>query len=152
MTKLNSLMGLKIKVGPVKKVKVTNNNDKFKRIGGIRKALVIKTKDGVYKARIIDNEGEKLNNNLLSFTPDSFEVKNRLSVFLKEKDETGRFVRLCRDVTKASCFPGTSERYIPFVENWIIEGYLVHKGLEQAFDFKDLICINNYKVNNVIVE
>ena len=151
MTKLNSLMGLKIKVGPVKKVRVTNSNDKFKRIGGIRKAIVLKTEDGVYKARIID-EGQKPNETLLSFTPDSFEVKNRLSVFLKEKDETGRFVRLCRDVTKASCFPGTSERYIPFVENWIIEGYLVHKGLEQAFDFKDLICINNYKVNNVIVE
>ena len=103
--------------------------------------------NGVYKVSIdIDKDGIK-KEEILDFTPESFNIVDRTTVFLRHKDEHGNNVRIIRSDWKAKFFPGTSETYIPFTENWIIKGYIVKRGLIKLFEFKDLVSIEGYNIN-----
>lgn len=136
---LNSL-----KISVVKPKKKSNS---IKKISKLIRGLVIEDEDGNFKCSIdIKQDDNSYKELIIPFTPKSFEVIDRLSVFTKQKDENGKRIRIVRDASRAKFFPGTQDQYIPFDNNWVIEGYLVQDGLLQMFDFKDLITIDGYDV------
>lgn len=97
--------------------------------------------NGVYKVSVTIKETPKT----LEFTSDSYDLKDRKTVFLKKKGKHG-FVRIIRDEYKAKFYPGVSERYIPFVEHWVVKGWIVKSEGILMFRFKDLVTIEGYNV------
>ena len=130
--------GLKINV--VQKTKKTNS---VRVSNKIIYGTVIKDGD-VYKVSIDkDKNGEK--EEILNFTPESFDVEGKTTVFLKEKDK-GRTVRIIRDEWEAKFHPGGTEKYMPFAENWIVKGHIIKKGFVKLFDFEDLVSLKGYEI------
>lgn len=130
---------LNLKLAVVPKEKKTNVRVSNKIVYG----TVIK-KDGVYKVSIDKDKNGVKTEEILDFTPDSFDVTGKTNVFLRTKDEHGNNVRIIRSEWDAKFHPGTSDKYIPFVENWIVKGYIVKNGIVRLFDFKDLVGIDGY--------
>ena len=132
-------LDLHIKLAVVPKEKKTNVRISNKIVYG----TVIK-ENGVYKVSINVNKDNTNKKEILDFTPNSFDVVGKTSVFLKEKDEHGNNVRIIRSEWDAKFHPGTSDKYVPFAENWIVKGYIVKNGIIRLFDFKDLVGIDGY--------
>lgn len=134
------LSGLKIAIASPKKSRKTS---KYKReSNNLITALVIEDENNELKASIDTNKiGIK---EVLNFTDESFELKDRISIFSKQKDDNGKRIRFIRDVWSAKFFPGLKENYIPFNKNWLVKGYVVTNGLNKLFDFKELIGIKGY--------
>lgn len=133
------LSGLKIAIASPKKSRKTS---KYKRESNkLITALVIEDENNELKVSInTDKIGIK---EVLNFTDESFELKDRISIFSKQKDD-GRRIRFIRDAWSAKFFPGLKENYIPFNKNWLVKGYVVTNGLNKLFDFKELIGIKGY--------
>ena len=136
------LTGLKVVI-PTPKVR---HNSGFRRVNNkIVYGTVIEPEDGIFKVSVeVDKNSTK--EEILDFTTESFEVKNRLTVFIKQKDKNGKRTRVIRDEWKAKVHPGSTEHYIPFNKNWIIKGYIVKDGFIRLFDFKELVGIDGYVI------
>lgn len=130
-------LGLKLAVIPKEK-----KTSSFVRINKVVYGTVVK-KDDVYKVSIENNNKKE---EILDFTPESFDIVGREIVFLKTKDERGNNVRIIRSKWDAKFHPGTSDKYLPFAENWIVKGYVVKQGLIRLFSFKDLVGIAGYTI------
>lgn len=121
------------------------SSSEYVKQGKLIEGTVIEV-DGVYKVSIdLDGNGtsEEL---ILDFTPRSFEIVGRKTVFTRTKDEYGHTCRIIRDENKAKFHPGSIEQYVPFSKNWIVKGYIVKEGFIKLFDFKTLVGINGYIV------
>lgn len=129
------------------KINVVGKTRKTKAAVRVSNKLIYGTviKDGeVYKVSIDkDENGEK--EEILDFTPESFNIEGRSIVFLKKKD-SNRTVRVIRDEWKAKFHPGDTEKYIPFAEKWIVKGYVVKQGFINLFDFKELVSLKGYEI------
>lgn len=135
------LTGLKVVV-PIPKVR---HNSGFRRVNNkIVYGTVIEPEDGIFKVSIENKDSA--NEEILDFTLDSFDVKNRLTVFIKQKDKNGKRTRVIRDEWKARAHPGSTEHYIPFNKNWIVKGYIVKDGYIRLFEFKELVGINGHVI------
>ena len=134
------LSGLKIAIASPKKSRKTS---RYKRESNkLITALVIEDENNELKASIdTDKIGIK---EVLNFTDESFELKDRISIFSKQKDNDGKRTRFIRDIWSAKFFPGLKENYIPFNKNWLVKGYVVTNGFNKLFDFKELIGIKGY--------
>lgn len=130
---------LRIKVAEPKKRKSTA----FKRESKITTGVVVEEEDENFKV-LIQTENSEM---LLPFTPKSFELKDRTTVFTRAKNERGHRMRIIRDAWKAKIHPGFTTQYFPFTKNWIVKGYIVSNGLVKLFDFKDLVGIKGYVTN-----
>lgn len=114
-----------------------------------RKCLaVVKEIDGEFKAVInIDNkhiylkEGDKLSNEqlVLPFTEKSLDLKDKIYVFLKNKDKYGHYVCVIRDRNTAHFFPGTSIQYNTVHDNLLIAGHIIRKNGKMYFEYEDLV-------------
>ena len=94
------------------------------------------------KPDIIDNGQPDLL--VLDFTEESYEIKGVTSVFDRNPDKNGKYIRYIRSETKAKFHPGSPERYVPFCKNWVCSGYIVRCNGKLMFDFNECIAPNGY--------
>lgn len=115
----------------------TNARSKETVIGGITTGIVLLV-DGEYRVEADYVEGTKVN---VPFTPNSYNLKDRLYVFERKKGEHG-YVCVVRDADRAKMNPGDPERYVPFAPGWTVKGHLVKKDGKMYFRFKNIVTIN----------
>lgn len=109
---------------------------------------VVKEIDGEFKAIInIDKQhirlkkGDELSNEqlILPFTKRSLYLKDKIYVFLKEKDKYGHYVCVIRDTTTANLFPGLPTQYNAVHENLLLAGHIIRKNGKMYFEYEDLV-------------
>lgn len=83
---------------------------------------------------------------VLDFTEESYELKGVISVFDRNPDNKGRYVRYIRNETNAKFMPGSPERYVPFCKNWICNGYIVRHNGKMMFDFNECLHPKGYDI------
>ena len=133
-----------------KKVVRTDNNKKL--TSKLVKGLCIKNGDDYLisinvkslKPEIIDKGQPDLL--ILPFTEESYDLKGICSVFDRNPDKKGKYIRYIRNETSAKIMPGSPERYVPFCHNWVCSGYIVRRNGKLMFDFNDCIALNGYGV------
>lgn len=81
---------------------------------------------------------------VLDFTEESYELKGVTSVFDRNPDKHGKYIRYIRNEVHAKNFPGSPERYVPFCKNWICSGYIVRCNGKMMFDFNECIAPKGY--------
>lgn len=124
---------------------------KFKLIGSniSRKCYaVVKEIDGEFKAVININkqhirlkEEDELSNEqlILPFTERSLDLKDKIYVFLKEKDKYGHYVCIIRDTMTANLSPGLPIQYNTVHENLLLAGHIIRKNDKMYFEYEDLV-------------
>lgn len=116
----------------------------IKRISKMTTGLVI-IEHGDYKVRIFSNDYSTSSGDLvLEFTPDSYELKGRETIFTKVISEEIKVTRIIRTQLHSLSFPGSNEKYVPFAPNWIVKGHIVEKDNKKYFEFSDIVTINGY--------
>ena len=81
---------------------------------------------------------------VLDFTEESYEIKGVTSVFDRNPDKNGKYIRYIRSETKAKFHPGSTERYVPFCRNWVCSGYIVRRDGKMMFDFNECLHPQGY--------
>ena len=81
---------------------------------------------------------------VLDFTEESYNLRGVVSVFSRERDDKGNYVRYIRNVSQCKFFPGNKEKLVPFCNNWICSGYIVRKDSKLMFDFNECIAPKGY--------
>ena len=81
---------------------------------------------------------------VLDFTEESYELKNITSVFDRNPDKNGKYIRYIRNEFRAKFFPGNQEKYVPFCPNWVCSGYIVKYNGKMLFDFNECIAPKGY--------
>lgn len=126
-----------------------NTNDIKRTTNKIVKGTVFKEEDGTYKICMsMENDETHPDFRILSFTDRSFELKGKTNVFSRTTDKYGRYTRFIRNETDAKHMPGMPEKYVPFAPNWIVKGYIVKDNNIVKFDFKSLVGISGYDIND----
>lgn len=109
---------------------------------------VVKEIDGEFKAVININKqhirlkkGDELSSEqlILPFTERSLDLKNKIYVFLKEKDKYGHYVCVIRDTITANLFPGLPTQYNAVHENLLLAGHIIRKNGKMYFEYEDLV-------------
>lgn len=123
--------------------KVKRESKAVTKVGKKCQAVVIKD-DDILKARLttspVTDSEETLNEFLvLPLTPDSFNLKGKTKVFLKEKDKYGHYVCVIRDELTAKLHPGVDTQFDTLHEGLLISGHVVKKNGKQYFDYEDLV-------------
>ena len=142
MTKL----GLSLKISVPKKQKTISKNT-IKIEAKNKKGVVFIDENGEYKVSL-SMENDTFNPSLLivPFTEKSYELKGKTSIFSRNKDKDGRYIRHIRSEEKSRFFPGNPDIFVPFAPNWIVKGNLVREGLILKFDFISLVNIKGYNM------
>lgn len=141
MTNLN----LSLKISVPKKQKITSKPSTTIEAKN-KKGYVFINENGEYRVSIVSENDKVYNNMILPFTKESFDLKGRVNVFSKTKDEHNRYVRYVRNSEQAKYFPGDPNVYVPFAPNWIVTGNIVKENLVLKFDFISLVTIKGYNV------
>ena len=123
--------------------KVKRESKAVTKVGKKCQAVVIKDND-VLKARLttspVAGSKETLNEFLvLPLTPNSFNLKGKTKVFLKEKDKYGHYVCVIRDELTAKLHLGVDTQFDTLHEGLLISGHVVKKDGKQYFDYEDLV-------------
>ena len=133
------------------KIKVSAKSPKkridstYKKQSKLVTAIVFIDGDGKYKVRNIEGQSKDL---ILEFTPESYNLKGRESIFTKCKKNFERRTRIIRTKDHAIAYPGSSEIYVPFAPNWEVNGYIVKCGINNfLFEFNDIITIHGYRMD-----
>lgn len=119
-----------------KKAKVQKD---YKRISRLCEATVVKV-NNTYKAKVnLLNNGAASDYTIVSFTPDSYELKGKSIAFSRFRNAAGNYIRFIRTLVTCTNFPGNPNQLSPFKEGLIVSGYLV-KDVEFniLFEFKDI--------------
>lgn len=138
MSKLN--LSLAIKVVENKKKRVSSA---FTKVSKIVQGVIFLDPDEGFKVSI-DTDKNGTDEIILPFTERSYDLFGKETVFRREPDSQGRYIRIVRNKENAKFFPGLQEQYIPFAPNWIVKGYIVKVGLNKQFDFTSLVGIDGY--------
>lgn len=141
----------KISVGKDFKFKLVTKKTKEPKIVYLTKTVRgICIKDGGHysiqvKADILDpsKTSEVLS---LDFTEDSYNLKGLKSIFSRERDEHGNYVRIIRREDRYKHFTANKDRFVPFCHNWICSGRIVKHAGKLMFEFKDCIAPKGYKI------
>ena len=81
---------------------------------------------------------------VLDFTDESYNIVGVISVFDRNSDKNGKYTRYIRSETNAKFHPGSQERYVPFCNNWVCDGYIVKRNGKMMFDFNECIAPEGY--------
>lgn len=82
---------------------------------------------------------------VLDFTEESYELKGVTSVFNRIADKNGKYTRHIRSEINAKFMPGSTEKYVPFCDNWICSGYIIRRNGKMMFDFNECIKPQGYE-------
>ena len=74
----------------------------------------------------------------MPFTQRSDNLKGKTIVFTKFKSKFGNIVKLLRDKSTATHFPGSVEHYTIFRNNYVYSGYVVKEDGLKKFDVTDI--------------
>ena len=116
--------------------------------------------DGEYKAIVnyenkniyIYKDGELSNEQLvLPFTEKSLSLKDKIYVWLKEKDKYGHRVCVIRDYNTAHLHPGIDTQYDAVRENLLLAGHIIRKDDKMYFEYEDLVSYN-YKTESYLCD
>lgn len=110
---------------------------------------ICKKIDGKYYAAV----NLKEDNQIMEFTPKSYDLKNRLIVFSTKLDKNGKPICIYRSELEARHSPGVPRQYTPFCDNHVYSGHIVKKDGKHYFDMKELMgpySINSHLVNKKI--
>lgn len=120
----------------IKKAKIQKD---YKRISRLCEATVVKV-GNTYKAKVnLLNNGCNSDCTIVSFTPESYELKGKSICFSRFKNAAGNYIRYIRTLVTCTHFPGNPNQLSPFKEGLIVSGYLVKDGLYNIlFEFKDI--------------
>lgn len=124
------------KKDPKKRVETT-----YKKVTKLIKGIVFIDGDGKYKVHNVEGEDKNL---VLEFTPESYNLKGRESIFTKCSKNFQKRTRIIRSKDHANVYPGSTEIYVPFAPNWEINGYVVKNGVNMMFEFNDIITVHGY--------
>ena len=113
-------------------------------VTGRKLTAVVIEDEGILKARINTSPVEDIDTItpeflVLPFTEDSFELKGKLEVFAKHKDEYGHRIMVIRDPRVANISPGVPHQYDALQEGLRIEGHICTKGHEKYFRYENLV-------------
>lgn len=131
---------LKFNINLAAGTKTIRNSNKFVKASKLLEAIIIL--DGEeFKARLSSTPVEESLSEfrVLPLTPNSFKLQDKIYVFLKDKDIYGHNQIVIRDKIEAHVSPGLDTQYNVFIENMIINGYIVKKDNRYYFDYKDLV-------------
>lgn len=128
------MIGLGLVIKPV--IKKKKEPVKRKLFNGKRLEALCIIENNIYYAIVKTKDGELK----LEFTDKSYSLLNRDIVFSKTKDEHGKYIRFIRNKIQSLFFPGSSDNFVPFSNNWVINGYIVKINGKEYFDFVDLVC------------
>lgn len=152
---------------PVFSINIANKPKRIKSTGTTisRKCFaVVKIIEGEFKAIInIDKhsirikEGDELSNEqiVLPFTEQSLSLRNKIYVWLKQKDKYNHDVCIIRDSDKAANSPGIPEQYVPLKDNLLIVGHIIRRNGIMYFDYEDIVAFHylaQSKINNISVD
>lgn len=87
---------------------------------------------------------------ILNFTEESYELKGVVSVFDRNPNKHGKYVRYIRSETNSKLMPGSTEKYVPFCNNWVCNGYIIRRNGKMMFNFND--CISPQGYNTIVAE
>lgn len=129
--------------------KTIKTSNKFSKVSNLVEAVIIL--DGEeFKARLSSTPVEESLSEfrLLPLTPNSFKLQDRKYVFLKNKDKYGHNQVVIRDDFEAHNSPGLDSQFNVFIENMVINGYIVKKDNKYYFDYKNLVALreNGYRI------
>lgn len=111
---------------------------------------VFQDTDGIFKIAIsIQKDSPSPDLYVLEFTERSYDLTGKTNVFTRTLDKDGRRTRIIRSELDAKFMPGLPETYIPFAPNWIVKGYIVTDNGSTKFDFKGLVGIGDYNIENI---
>lgn len=82
---------------------------------------------------------------VLDFTEESYNLRGVASVFDRNPDEEGRYIRYIRSESQCKFFPGNKEKLVPFCKGWICSGYIIRRNGKLMFDFNECISPNGYE-------
>lgn len=81
---------------------------------------------------------------VLDFTEESYNIKGLTSIFSRKPDKKGKYTKYIRNETNAKFHPGSTEKYVPFCNNWVCSGYIVKYNGKLMFEFNECIAPNGY--------
>lgn len=129
---------LKFNFTPAKSVKLNNKVDK---ISGLITCICRKDTNDNFIADISDTNDDKFKHiKTCPFTEDSFNLKNKLIIFMKNKDEKNHYVQVHRDELDAMLGPESSNIFTTLCENHKFSGYLVKVNNIIKFKLKSFVC------------
>lgn len=131
------------------KVKVKHETNSSTKLGKKCLAVVIKDNDNILKARLVTSpveDNEWFNEfRVIAFTEDSFNLKGKTHVFLKERDKYGHKVCVIRNYyMQIRLYPGLDTQYDALYEGLLVRGHIVKKNCKHYFDYEDLVAFTEY--------
>lgn len=154
----NPIFTINLASKPKSKSKQTSSNISrkcyavVKKIDGKFKAVI-----NIHKQHIKLKEGDELSNEqlVLPFTKKSLDLKDKIYVFLKNKDKYGHYVCIIRNSSIANISPGSPIQYDVFHENLLITGYIINKNNKMYFEYEDLVAyhyLSKSRICDVIID
>ena len=134
------IFGFTIK--PISSIKLKQETKSFKTVGKKCKAVVIED-NGIFKAKLIsspveNNENELKDIHIIPFSEESFNLKGKTHVFLKEKDKYGHLICIIRDEIESRISPGTNTQYDVLKKGLRLIGHVVNKHGKHYFNYEEL--------------
>lgn len=123
----------------------------FVKIGKRCEAVVVSI-DGTLKARLITSPVEECTELLvIPFTEDSFNLKGKTHIFLKEKDKRNHYICYIRDEFKAKLYPGSDTQFNSLVNGILVSGHVYRKDKQMYFKYENLLAFTEQggRLNNI---
>lgn len=111
-------------------------------------AVVIKDEDKL-KARLVTSpveDNDWFNEFLvIDFTPESFSLKGKTHVFLKERNKYGKKVCVIRDnYLIRELYYGLDTQYDALHEGLLVRGHIIKKNGKHYFNYESLVAFTEY--------
>lgn len=134
------------------KVKVKRESSSSStKLGKFCLAVVFKDEDKL-KARLITSPVEDndwfTEFHVIDFTEESFNLRGKTHVFLKERDKYGHRVCVIRNgYKKVYLSPGLDTQYDTLYEGLLVKGHIIKKNGKHYFNYEQLVAYTEYGVH-----
>lgn len=117
----------------------------FSKLTDLIYCLCVEEEPNIFKAHVnIKGNREIPDILVIPFTEDSYDLKGKTKVFTVKKDKQGKRICIHRDKIRSIVYPGNSEIYTPFNNNYVYSGYVVKQEEHHYFKVSDIYEHVNY--------